>query len=97
MSAHSKAKEGTLGSAGPLEILSGELGRGPAGRLMQRVLRDHPEASIRQVMQLFRDAAVDDQAAFEDVITLAFRRDSPKPQEQPPRRRAAPVLTFVKK
>ncbi len=94
MSPHSKAKEGTLGLAGVLETLSGGSRRRPAGRLMRRVLREHPEASIGEVMQFFRDAAVDDHAVFEDVVTLALRHDPPKTQERP---RAAPVLTLVKR
>ncbi len=94
MSAHSKAKEGPLGHAGLLETLSGKLRRGPAGRLMQRVLREHPDASIGEVMQLFRNAAVDDQSVFEDVVTRALRHDPPKPQAGP---RAAPVLTLVRR
>ncbi len=93
MSAY-KEKKATLADASLLEALSGELRRGPAGKLMQRVLKEHPEASTQEVMQLFRDAAVDNQAAFEDVVALALRRDPPKPEEEP---RAAPVLTLVRK
>jgi hypothetical protein len=50
---------------------------------MRRIVREHPEASIEEVMQLFRDAAVDDPAVFEDVVAYALRRDPTKPQEQP--------------
>ncbi len=96
MSAY-KEKKATLGFASLREALSGELRRGPAGRLMQRVVKDHPEASTQEVMQLFRDAAVDDQVVFQDVVALALRREPLKPQDPPkprevPRR---PVLTLV--
>jgi hypothetical protein len=40
------------------------------------------------VMQLFRDAAIDDPAVFEDVVAHALRRDPFKPQEEPKRRRS---------
>jgi hypothetical protein len=58
---------------------------------MRRIVREHPEASIEEVMQLFRDAAVDDPAVFEDVVAYALRRDPTKPQEEP----RCSVLTLV--
>ncbi len=82
-----------LGVTALLKVLSGELRRGAAGRLMQRVLSEHPEASIGEVMQLFRDAALDDQAVFEEVVTLALRRDPPKPQKDS----RSSVLPFFKR
>ncbi len=93
MSAY-RDKKATLGFASLLEALSGELRRGPAGKLMRRIAKEHPEASTQEVMQLFRDAAVDDQAVFKDIVALALRRDPPKPQQEP---RAAPLLTLVKR
>ena len=89
MSSYSKANEGTLGLAGLLEAtLTGKLRRCPAGRLMQRIIREHPGASMNEVMQLFRDAAIDDPAVFEDILAHALRRDPFKPQEEPKRRRS---------
>jgi hypothetical protein len=51
---------------------------------MRRIMREYPGASIEEVMQLFRDAAVDNLAVFEAVVVAyALRRDPAKPQEEP--------------
>jgi hypothetical protein len=69
MSAYSQRKEEITG-------LTEFLGRRrPAGRLMRRIVREHPEASLEEVVHLFREAALEDPAAFEDVLMQALTRD----------------------
>lgn len=76
MSVHSKEKEQTVGLAALMEkTLSGQLRERPAGRLMQRIIREHPEASMEEAMLLFRDAALNDPEVFEDVLAEVFKRD----------------------
>ena len=79
MDMFSKGRAQTEGLEGLFEVtLSGPLRQRPAGRLMQRIVREHPEASMEEVMQLFRDAVLDDPEVFDDVLTAAFTRHLPK-------------------
>ena len=81
MSVCTRGKEQT-GLADFVEnTLSGDLRHRPAGRLMQRIIREHPKASTEEAMRLFRDAALDDPEVFEDVLTEVFKRDFPNFEE----------------
>jgi heme-degrading monooxygenase HmoA len=77
MSAYSQRKEEITG-------LTEFLGhRRPAGRLMRRIVREHPEASLEEVVHLFREAALEDPAAFEDVLMQALTRDQSEHEDDP--------------
>jgi hypothetical protein len=82
MSILPKGKDETIGLAGLMELtLSGNLRGRPAGRLMQRIIREHPQASMEEALRLFRDAAINDLEVFEDVLTEVFNRHPSRSQE----------------
>jgi hypothetical protein len=63
-----------IGLSGLVQTLSGDWQARPAGRLMKRILREHPHASFDEAIRLFRDAALEDPEVFDDVVAEVFKR-----------------------
>jgi len=58
-------------------VAHGKSRRHPAGRLIRRIVREHHEPSIEEVMQLFRDAAVDTRRSLR--MSWPMRSDENRP------------------
>jgi hypothetical protein len=71
---HPKEWTTDLRLSGLMRTLSHDLRLRPAGRLMKRILREHPQASFAEAIQLFREAALDDPEVLNDVVAEVFNR-----------------------